>query len=152
MSSLIHSWGGRSETPREYEKVMVNIGEDPRQCTLEKLLKAREEITTRFLPRLSELVMLLGEVGEGSVLVTWLLPKNLFNILVEGVIFYESQIIFGQSLILQFRFEDSSFPPQFEQISEEGKYLALISDQVNEAGNYWLGDVYVYINEANKVV
>ena len=121
MSSLIRSWRGRSEAPREYEKVMVNIGEDPRQCTLEKLLKAREEITTRFLPRLSELVMLLGEVGEGSVLVTWLLSKNLFNILVEGVISYESQIIFGQSLILQFRFEDSSFPPQFEQISEEGK-------------------------------
>jgi len=122
VSSLMDSWKGkrRKELP-EYEEVPVKVYVNPQSCTLEKLKEIRKKITDMFLPRLSDLAMLLDKVGEGSVLVTWLLPRILHSLLVKRVFSHGSQIIFGQSVVFQFCFEDNSLLLHLEKISEGSK-------------------------------
>ena len=83
ISSLIRFWPGRKESPPKYEKVSAKLDLNPNKCTLEQLNIIRTRLCNYFLPPLSEFAMLFYKVEEGSILVTWLIAKNLIPTLIK---------------------------------------------------------------------
>jgi hypothetical protein len=83
VAELMDHWDGIENQSLNYTELKMRFGEDPMNCTLEKLDRHRKKFCSRY--KLSELVMILIHLKPGSFIAVWIVPTLLGNGLMESI-------------------------------------------------------------------
>ena len=86
VQALIECWPtGRDFKPSKYEDATIKVDRDPKSCTVKELSEIRKGLCMKFLPPLSNLIMLHSKHSCGCFVVTWSLLSELATELKEAV-------------------------------------------------------------------
>ncbi len=76
LCDFVENWPKRGTKPPEdkFKKLVAKMDLEWSKCTLEDVERFREALTQKFFPKNSTL--LLKEIGEGCVMITWYIPAD----------------------------------------------------------------------------
>ena len=83
VAELMDHWDGIEDESLKFTELQVRFGEDPTECTLERLDRFRKKICSRY--KLSEFVMILIHLKPGSFIAFWRIPTVLVPDITESV-------------------------------------------------------------------
>ena len=136
VAELIDQWDGIEDKSLNYTELKALFGEDPCNCTLEKLDKHRKKFCSRY--KLSELVMILIHLKPGSFIAVWQIPTVLVGVLMESIrplddkFFNEEDIV---SLSLAGKRVYPVISHQHPGFTEEVKKHDIMAAQYSRVGN-----------------
>ena len=97
VADLMECWDGIEDLSLNYTKLQVRFGEDPTECSLERLDQHRKKICSRY--KLSELVMVLINLKPGSFIATWCIPTVQFGELVTSACEVERRFYDDENIV-----------------------------------------------------